>query len=68
MASTGRTYSLEEACKELHVSREELEEALTRIERSAIRPSGERITEEELNRVVDVLNDPDEAQPAAAGQ
>lgn len=53
-----RTYSLEEAVQELHISRETLEKLLPNLPNSSVR-LGEPISEDELNQIMDMLNDPD---------
>lgn len=52
-----RTYTMEEAVAELHISHEMLERLIPNLPNSSAR-RGEPITEDELNQIVDMLNEP----------
>lgn len=52
-----RTYTMDQAVEELHISRETLERLLPNLPNSSVR-EGSEISEDELNQIVDMLNDP----------
>jgi hypothetical protein len=52
---TPRTYTLDQAAQELHLSRETIEEVLPQLAGGSHR-AGDRLTEEQLNEIVDLLN------------
>ncbi len=52
-----RTYTLEQASQELNISPETLERLLPNLSRGSQR-EGDQISEDELNQIVDLLNDP----------
>lgn len=59
MEKSKRTYTMEEAVEELHISRETLERLIPNLPNSSAR-RGEAITEDELNQIVDMLNNPEQ--------
>ncbi len=52
-----RTYTMDQAVEELHITRETLERLLPNLPNSSVR-EGSDISEDELNQIVDMLNDP----------
>jgi hypothetical protein len=60
MKQPTRTYTLDQAAEELHISRETLERLIPNLPNSSSR-SGEPISEDELNQIVDLMNDPNNA-------
>jgi hypothetical protein len=58
MESSNRRYTLEEAVNELHVSEEVLAELLPKLGDHIAKRSPLYLTEDELNRAVDLLNAP----------
>ena len=52
-----RTYTLEQASQELNISPETIERLLPNLSRGSQR-EGDQISEDELNQIVDLLNDP----------
>lgn len=65
MNQNPRTYTLEEASKELNINRETLERLLPQLNAGSQR-TGDRITEDELNRIVDLMNS--SGKPASDSQ
>jgi hypothetical protein len=59
MELSNRTYTLEEATNELHVSEEVLTELLPKLGSDVPKRSPLYLTEEELNRAIDLLNAPE---------
>ena len=59
-----RTYTMEQAVEELHITRETLERLLPNLPNSSVR-EGSDITEDELNQIIDMLNDPNYKSGAA---
>ncbi len=55
MQKEQRTYTLDQAAQELHISRETLERLLPNLGGGSQR-SGDRLTEDELNQIIDLLN------------
>ena len=55
-----RTYTLDQAAEELHISRDTLERLIPNLPDSTAR-TGEPISEDELNQLIDMLNNPDNA-------
>jgi len=58
MEQSNRTYTLEEASSELHVSKEVLTELLPKLGAGIADRSPLYLTEDELNQAVDLLNAP----------
>ena len=52
-----RTYTMDQAVAELHITRETLERLLPNLPNSSVR-EGTEISEDELNQIIDMLNDP----------
>lgn len=62
-----RTYTLDEASQELNISRETLERLLPNLAGASQQPTN-HISEDTLNQIVDLLNDPNNtADKGASG-
>ena len=61
-----RTYTLEQASQELNISQETLERLLPNLAGGSQR-EGNQISEDELNRIVDLLNDPNSTADKGTG-
>lgn len=62
MNTNNRTYSLDEAAEELHLDRETIERLLPKLGGGSQR-AGDRLSEDQVNEIVDMLNNDPSAAP-----